>query len=162
MELFPADWQKLLAPETPLFELLARSAILYFAILFLMRIMPRRSAGELATMDLIFALLIADSAAQSLGAYTSVSDGIILIVSLMAWNYLVNSLSHKVKFIERLVSAPPLEIVRNGRMLKRNMRRELLTEEELLSYLRQEGIDDVTQVKVAYVESEGQISVVKG
>ncbi|SNB46255.1 DUF421 domain-containing protein [Geobacter sp. DSM 9736] len=160
MNLFPENWSQVFALQTPLLELIARGAAMYFGIIVLMRLMPRRSGGELAMMDLIFALLIADAAAHALGSYTSVTDGIILVITIMACNYLINTLSYRVRFIERLVSAPPLQIIRDGQLLRRNMRRELLTEEELMSYLRQQGFDRVEEVKAAYVEGEGKITVI--
>src|SRR5690606_41696809 len=52
------------------------------------------------------------------------------------------------------------DLVKKGKMLKRNMRREYLTEEELTDHLRLEGIDDVAEVKAAYVEGDGKISVI--
>lgn len=147
--------------ETPLLELVVRGGLLYLGILLLIRIMPRRSvSGEMATMDLIFALLIAQAAAQSLGVFTSVGDGLVLIIILMGWNYLINALSYRFKFINQLFSTPPLQIIRNGRLLHRNLRREQLTREELLSHLREEGIDKIEDVKIAYVEEEGNITVV--
>ena len=160
MELMPSDWQSVFAPDTPLLELLARGSALYFGILVLMRLMPRRTGGELATMDLIFILLIAEAAAHALGDYTSVTDGIVLIVLFMLWNYVINALSFHVRVVEWLVSTPPLQVIRDGRLLRRNMRREFLTEEELMSHLREQGIDDVSDVKAAYVESEGKVTAI--
>jgi uncharacterized membrane protein YcaP (DUF421 family) len=66
-----------------------------------------------------------------------------------------------VPFIERLVSAPPLQVIRDGKLLRRNMRRELLTEEELMSQLRQQGMDNLNEIKTAFVEGDGQISIIK-
>lgn len=160
MEFLPADWLKIFAPETPLLELVARGAVLYFGVLFLMRVMPRRSVGELSGMDLIFVILIAEAAAHSMGDYKSIGDGIALIVVLMGCNYLVNLLSYYVPFVERLVSASPIQIVKDGRLLRRNMRREFLTEEELMDHLRQEGVKELKDVRAAYVESEGKITVI--
>ena len=56
--------------------------------------MLRRTGGELATMDLIFVFLIAEATSPAMGDFTSVADGILLIVILMTWNYLVNFLSY--------------------------------------------------------------------
>lgn len=161
MILLPDDWTAILGPETPLLEPIARGTILYFGLLVLVRIMPRRTGGELATMDLIFVLLIAEAAAHSLGDYTSLADGAIMIITLMSWNWVVNALSYRVPAIERLVSASPIEIIRRGKLLKRNMRREYLTEEELMSHLRMEGIDGPESVKSAHIESDGRISVIQ-
>ena len=161
MELLPSGWTEIFAPESPLFELVARGSLLYLGIVVLMRFMPRRTGGELATMDLIFVVLVAEAGSHSLGDYTSVVDGLFVILTLMAWNYVVNALSYHVPFIERFFNPRPLLVVRNGRLLRRNMRQEFLTEEELISYLRQQGIDDVKDVKAAYVEPEGKITAIK-
>ncbi|QEA14389.1 DUF421 domain-containing protein [Comamonas flocculans] len=160
MELLPTDWSLIFALETPLGELVLRGAILYFGILFLMRIMPRRTGGELATMDLVLILLITAAASHSLGDYTAIPDGVFLILIIMGFNYIVNALSYHFEFFERLVSLPPLQIIRNGKLLRRNMRREFLTQEELMGYLRQQGIDKIENVKAAYVEGEGKVTVI--
>lgn len=160
MELFPAGWLKVFALETPLFELLVRGTALYLGLLILIRVMPRRTGGELAPMDLIFILLVAEAAAHALGDYSSIGDGAVMIVTLMGWDWLINKLSYHVPAIERLVSAPAIEVVRNGELLRRNMRREYLTEDELMSHLRKEGLDRLADVKSAWIESNGRISVV--
>jgi uncharacterized membrane protein YcaP (DUF421 family) len=161
MELFPGNWAPVFASETPVLELIARGSILYVAVLVLIRLMPRRAGGELATMDLVFAVLIAESAARALGEYSSIVDGLIVIATLMAWNYLLNLLSFRIPSIEQLVSAPPLQVVRKGKLLRRNMRRELLTEEELMEQLRKQGIDEIKDVRAAYVESEGNVTAIR-
>jgi uncharacterized membrane protein YcaP (DUF421 family) len=160
VELLPADWADIFAIETPLLESFARGTALYFGLLALVRFMPRRTGGEFARMDLIFVLLIAEAAAHSLGDYISVADGIAMIIVLMGWNWLINDLSYRVPAIERLVSSPPMPVVRNGILLRRNMRREYLTEEELMSHLRMEGIDTLEDVKSATIEGDGRLSVI--
>lgn len=154
------DWLDIFQLETPLLELLARGSAIYLGVLVLMRLMPRRAGGELARMDLVFLLLIAEAATHGFGEYTTVGDALIVIATLMAWDYLINLLSFRIPLVERLVSAPAVQIVRDGRLLRRNMRREYLTEDELMSFLHQEGVDDLGDVKAAWVESEGKISVV--
>ncbi|RYY63825.1 MAG: DUF421 domain-containing protein, partial [Chitinophagaceae bacterium] len=62
---------------------------------------------------------------------------------------------------EKIVSARPLQIIKGGTLLRRNMRREYITEEELREHLRKEGIEDLKYVKEAFVESDGTISFVK-
>jgi uncharacterized membrane protein YcaP (DUF421 family) len=158
--LLMVDFEKLFKIETPVLELIFKGSAMYLGILLLFRVLPRRTGGEMAMMDLIFVLLIAEAATHSLGGYSSITEGFIVIGTMMTWNYLFNFLSFHLPFVEKLVSAPPLQIIKNGRLLKRNMRREYLTEEELTDHLRLEGIDDVGEVKAAYVEGDGKISVV--
>lgn len=94
------DLKSLFELENSLLELILRGTILYLGILFLMRILPRRTGGELAMMDLIFIILIAEAAAHSLGDYTSVTEGFIMILTLVGWNYVVNLLSYHVLFLK--------------------------------------------------------------
>ena len=103
MELFPPNWAEIFAPGTPLLELIARGSALYFGVFVLVRIMPRRTGGELELMDLIFVLLIAEAAAHSFGGYESVADGLIDIAVLMAWDWSFNFLACRVPGFQRLV-----------------------------------------------------------
>jgi len=160
MELVPSDWSAVFEPDTALFELIARGTILYLAIVALMRILPRRTAGELATMDIILLVLIADAASHALGDYTTIADAIVVIGTIVAWDYLLNVFSFHVPLVEQLVSAPPIQVVRDGELLRRNMRREFLTEEELLSHLRNHGFEDLGEVKAAFIEGEGKITAI--
>lgn len=158
--LLTVNLEALFRIETAVLELIIKGSVMYLGILLLFRVLPRRTGGEMAMMDLIFVLLIAEAATHSLGGYSTITEGFIVIGTMMAWNYLFNFLSYYVPFVEKLVSPPPLQIIKNGRLLKRNMRREYLTEEELTDHLRLEGIDDISEVKAAYVEGDGKISVV--
>ena len=60
-----------------------------------------------------------------------------------------------------MIEPPPLPLIKNGKMLRKNMKLELIKEDELLMELREQGIDDVSKVKEAYIESDGRISVIQ-
>jgi uncharacterized membrane protein YcaP (DUF421 family) len=159
MEFLPSSWMEVFAVETALVELIVRGTILYFAIIVFMRLLPR-IGGELAVMDLVFLLLVAEAAAHGMGEHKTVGDAIVLIATLMAWNYMLNFLSLRVPFIEKLISGSQVQIVRDGRLMRRNMRREYLTEDELMAQLRGHGIEKIEDVKAAYIEGEGQLTVI--
>ena len=161
MEILKLDLAELFHFENSLVTLMVKGTVIYLGILFLFRILPRRTGGEMAMMDLIFVLLIAEAATHSLGGYESITEGFVVILTLMGWNYLINFLSYHSDFIEKMVSAPALPIIKNGKLLHRNMRREYLTKEELMDHLRLEGIEEIGEVKSAYVEGDGKISVVR-
>jgi len=65
-----------------------------------------------------------------------------------------------VRWIERLLSPRRLTLVRDGRMMRRNMRKELMTEEELMSQIRLQGAADLSRVREACMEADGRISVI--
>src|SRR5690554_3021626 len=161
MEILKLGLAELFYIENSFVSLVVRGTMIYLGILFLFRILPRRTGGEMAMMDLIFVLLIAEAATHSLGGYESVTEGFVVILTLMGWNYLINFLSYHSDFVEKMVAAPALPIIKNGKLLRRNMRREYLTQEELMDHLRLEGIEEIGEVKSAYVEGDGKISVVR-
>ena len=160
MILLQVDWNGLFALETPLPELFVIGTVLYVGILILMRWMPRRTGAEISLMDMIWVLLITEAASHSMGDYTSLTDGIILIIIYMGWDYLINILKQRVPGFDRILSSPPLQVIRNGEMIPRNMRKEYLSKDELLSNLREHGIDDIKKVKRAFVEAEGKITAI--
>ena len=161
MEFLQINFAEIFRTETPLLELVFRATILYLGILFLLRIVPRRTGGELATMDLLFVVLIAEATTHSLGSYSSITEGFVVILTLMVLNYTINFLSYHFSFVEKLVSYPPLVVIKDGKLQRRNMRREFLTEGELMEHLRREGIEAIQDVKSAHVESDGQISFIR-
>lgn len=159
--LLPDHWAGLFALETPLLELVLRGVLLYLAILFLLRVMPRRTTGELAAMDLVLILLITEAAAHSLGDYRSLADGVIQILVMALLALSVDFLSHRYAWFRKLTESPPLKIIENGKLLRRNLRREFITLEELHSHLRANDVQDVSEVLCAHVEGEGHITIVK-
>ncbi len=159
MEFLPSSWLHIFAVETPLLEIIGRGTVIYVAVLVFMRLMPR-IGGQLAVMDLVFLLLVAEAAARAMGEYTTIGDALLLIATLMAWNYFLNLLSFHIPFVERLISGSAMQVVRDGRLMQRNMRREYLTEAELMAQLRRQGIDKIEDVKAAYIEGEGELTVI--
>lgn len=160
MRLLPDDWLSIFAPEVPFLKLVARGAVLYFLILFLIGIALRRSSASWTTMDLVFFLLLTNAASHAIGDPSSLADAAVVIATLVACDLLLNLLSYHSPFIEKVVSPPPLEVVRDGKLLRRNMRREFLTEEELMRHLRQQGLEELREVKRAHIEADGSITVI--
>jgi uncharacterized membrane protein YcaP (DUF421 family) len=161
MEFFGSDWAAVFQTDVPIFELIVRGTVLYFVVFIILRSTLRRSAGELSMLDFIFVLLVANGAADAMtGGATSIPAGVITVVTVVAWNYILNSLAFYIPIIERLLSPPPLLVVRDGKMLRRNMRKEFLTEQELMAQLREQGVENVEDVKSAHLEGDGNISVI--
>lgn len=162
MQFFIDTWEEVLRPDISIVESIVRGTILYFAVFVLMRGTLRRTAGELSMLDFIFVLLVANGAADSMtGGAVSISNGLVVMITVIFWNYVLNSLSWYIPALEYLTAPPPLVVVRDGKMLRRNMRREFLTENELMAQLREQGIEEVSNVKEAYIEGDGNISVIE-
>lgn len=156
------DWQRLFGLTVPPVELIVRGSVMYLGLFVLLRLVLKREAGGLGMTDLLVIVLLADAAQNGMtGDYRSITDGLLLVGTILAWSSLLDWLGYHVPWIQRWVHPAPLVLIRNGRMLRRNMRRELITTGELESALRQQGVDDLAMVREARMEGDGRISVVK-
>ena len=155
------DWARLFIPTVPILETFLRGTVVYLALFTLLRLVLKREAGELGITDLLVVVLIADAAQNAMAAdYRSITDGILLVATIVFWSYALDWLGYRVPRFQRFIRPPPLLLVKNGEMLLRNMRRELITPSELMSLLREQGVDDVRRVRAAYMEGDGRISVI--
>ena len=155
------DWKSIFLPDTPLLEIFLRGSLMYITLFVLLRLVLKRQTGTLRMTDLLLITLIADASQNAMaGDYQSLPDGILLVGTIMFWSYAFDWLAFRSEPFRRLIEPPPLPLVRDGELLRRNMRSELITEDELMSHLRKEGIDSVKDVKRACIESDGAISVV--
>lgn len=155
------DWNSLFGLTQPVAETVVRGSVMYLFLLLLFRLVIRRDVGAIGIADILVLVIIADAAQNGIaGDYRSITDGIILIATIASWNLLFDWLSFRFPRFGKLLSQNQLQLVRNGRMVHANMRRELMTEEELRSKLREKGVDDLSQVKSAYMEPDGAVSVI--
>jgi uncharacterized membrane protein YcaP (DUF421 family) len=156
------DWPGLFVPGISMLESTLRCTVVYFVLIALFRILPRRTTGDVGMMDLLLVVLIAEAANSAMASDSmSLIDGVILVITLVGWNYVINKLTFAIPVLERLISQPPLPINENGRLLRRNMSTEQITIEELEHRLRRNGIADVKSVNTATVESDGHITFVE-
>ncbi|HYG42932.1 MAG TPA: YetF domain-containing protein [Bordetella sp.] len=156
------DWPELFRLTVPPLELIVRGSLMYWFILVVLRMAGRRDVGSLGVADMLVLVLIADAAQNGMaGQYQSITDGAILVATIVGWVALIDRLTFFLPWLGRLLEADKVCLVRDGQMLRRNMRREYITPEELMSELRQHGFEDLSSVRRAYIEPDGNISVLK-
>jgi uncharacterized membrane protein YcaP (DUF421 family) len=160
--MFQLDWQQMFVPTVPILEIVLRGTLMYLGLFLLMRFIMRRDPGDLSLADVLLVVILADAAQNGMaGEYRSITEGVILVATLICWNYALDWLAYRSPFMQRILEPPPLLLIKNGRMLKHNMRQEMITEEELRGQLRQHGVATVSEVKEARMESDGHISVIR-
>ena len=137
-----------------------RTIILYLLIIAGIRLMGKRQVGELEPSELVLALIIADLAAVPMQDFgIPLLTGIIPILTLLCITMLLSVLTmHSVKF-RALVCGRPSIIVENGRLHQREMKKNRFTIDELMEELRMKGVTDLSTVKYAILETNGQVSV---
>jgi uncharacterized membrane protein YcaP (DUF421 family) len=159
-KLLHIDWRSTFSPSIGVGEIFLRGTIVYLFLFFLFRLL-RREAGALGISDLLLVVLIADAAQNAMSSgHKSIMDGVILVSVIAFWDYALDWLSYRFPKLRRLLQPPPLLLIKDGRLLRRNMRREMITEDELLGQLREHGAEKLEEVKKCYMESDGQISVI--
>lgn len=145
----------------PIWEIVLRGSTIYLSLILLFRFVVRRDTGAVGTADLLILVLIADASQNAMaGEYKTIADGLVLIATLIGWNLLLNWLAFRFPRLRGLVEADKLLLLRDGKMQRRNMRRELITEEELLAKVRGHGLEKLDDVRRAYLESDGEITVI--
>ena len=156
------DWGELFGLSVSPWELIVRGSAVYWFLVIVFRFVLRRDTGSVGIADILLLVIIADAAQNAMaGEYRSITDGLILISTIIGWNVLIDWLSFRSVRLRRLFEPAPVQLVRDGRILRRNLRREYIVEEELMAKLREEGVDDVKEVKAAYFEADGAFSVIK-
>ena len=143
-------------------ELILRGSLIYWFLFFILRFVLRRDAGSLGLADILMIVLIADASQNGMsGEYKSVGEGMILVGTIVAWNYFFDWMSYRYRWFARFSEPRVVPLVRHGSVLGENLRREMLTLDELKSQLREGGVESIRDVKHARLESDGHISIIK-
>jgi uncharacterized membrane protein YcaP (DUF421 family) len=143
-------------------ELVLRGSAVYAFLFLVFRYVLRRDVGSIGIADLLVLVLIADAAQNAMaGGYTTISDGFVLVATLVGWNYALDWASFHYESVRRWAEPPPLPLVDRGRVLFRNLRREYITPEELEAKLREQGVERLEEVKRATMESDGVVTVIR-
>jgi uncharacterized membrane protein YcaP (DUF421 family) len=148
--------------HVPLAELMLRGTLVYWLLFLIFRFVLRRDVGAVGIADILLLVIVADAAQNAMsGGYDTFAEGAVLVLTIVAWNWLLDVLSFRFAIVRRFATPSRLTLVQRGVPQRRNMRREFITIEELLEKLREQGIEKLTDVKAAYLEGDGQISVIR-
>lgn len=144
----------------PWWELVIRCAIVYFFMLFLLRISGKRQIGQLAPFDLVLLLVLSNAVQNAMNAGdNSLLAGIILASTLILLNYLTGWATFKSKRMEALIEGRPEILIHNGKLFENVMKRQKITHHELNAALRDAGCANMSEVHFAVLENNGNITV---
>ena len=147
--------------ETPVPELIVRGTAVFFILLALIRITGERESGGLGLSDLMVIVLIGSAAADAMtGGGTTVLDGVIPAATILFWSVVVDAVTYRWPRLQIVLKGRPKALITNGRLDRRALRREFISIEELRSQLRIHGLTDFSQVRKAYLEPNGSLSII--
>jgi len=156
------DWGEIFGISVSPLELIIRGTAMYLFLFLLFRVVVRRRVGAIGMADILILVIIADAAQNAMsGEYKSVTEGAILVGTIMFWNVAIDWLNFRVLALRPWLEPPPILLIQNGRILYRNLRHEYVTEDELKAKLREKGVQDYSEVAEAHMESDGNVSVIK-
>src|SRR4029077_9290535 len=121
-------------PELAVGEKIIRAAAVYFFLLVALRLTGKRQLGQMSSFDLVVLLIISNTVQNAIiGNDNSITGGLIGAVTILVLNYGIARLVVANKGFERLLEGSPPVLVHNGKIVEPNMRRELLTHDELMA-----------------------------
>jgi uncharacterized membrane protein YcaP (DUF421 family) len=155
------NWEDVFAFSLSPAEIVLRGTLMYWFLFVIFRFVLRRDIGNVGISDFLFVVIVADASQSALsGDAETVADGFLLVGTLVFWNFFFDYISYKFAFIRRLTEPPSVLLVKDGKPIIRNMRREYITINEIQAKMREEGIEDMNKVKEMRLESDGNISVI--
>lgn len=156
------QWHEMFAIHVAPLDLVVRGTLIYWFLFLVFRFVMRRDVGSMAVSDILLLVIIADAAQNAMADdYKSISEGLILISTILGWNFLLDWAGWRFRWMRRFLYSPRVLLIRDGKVLEQNLSREMITDDDLLNKLHEHGIEKASQVKRAWLEADGEISVIK-
>ena len=138
-----------------------RTSVVYLALLIGLRLAGKRELGQMTTFDLVVLLVISNAVQNAMvGPDVSLNGGVLAAATLLVANWALDRLGLHAAWFRHQLGGTPTVLVNRGEVMAPHLRREGVTEDELLQALREHGVADVESVQLAVLEVDGTISVV--
>ena len=148
------DWLTLLG-------IAGKSAIIYLLVVAGMRVLGNREIGRLNAYDFAFVVIIANAVQNALvGGDQSLAGGLVSALTLLVMNQIYTWLLNRFPWLEKRMLGEPVVLVSDGHVRRNAMQREGVTRDELMAALREHGLTDLQDIRLAVLEVDGDISVV--
>ncbi len=139
-----------------------KAAAAYLIVLFVIRLVGRRTASQQAPIDMVVLFLFGGmSVSAVLGDDKSFTGAMSAIVTVGLMHVAVSWLKLRFVWLERVVDGTPIVVLRKGDWNETLMRRLRMQQADVRTAARQQGIDDMEKVAVAVVERDGKVSIIE-
>lgn len=147
----------------PYLDIIIRSASVYFFMVIALRVFGKKELSQLNTADVILILLISNAVQNAMvGNDTTLLGGIAAATVLFAINFILKKLMYKYKGFGNLLQEKPEILIHNGKMEFSNLKKLNITSDELQEAIREHGVEQFSDVKLAMLEVDGNISIISG
>lgn len=149
-------------PFATLLGIAGRVVVIYLALLTMLRLSGRRELSELSPMELLTMLLISETVSPALtGGDDSLVGGLVAAGTLSALTVLSSILVFRSRIAERIIEGRSSLLIKHGKVDAAVLRQERITNDELHAKLHQHGVMNVRDVAFAFIESDGDITIIK-
>jgi uncharacterized membrane protein YcaP (DUF421 family) len=138
-----------------------RASAVYVLVLILLRLMGKRAVGNFSAFDLLVALMIGEIVDEMIYGDVKFLQGMIPLIVIVLMHEANAWLSYLGHGFDRVLEGTPSILIKDGEFQRNGMRRERMNEEDVMAQLRLQGIDVLREVKLAIVENDGQVSVIR-
>ena len=146
----------------PWWEFSLRAAIVYASLLVLVRLSGKRTVGQFTPFDMILLILLGNAVQNSLiGDDKSILGGLILAATLIIITYVLGMLAARSKKLQSLLEGTAVQVAENGRVDYRKLLKEEVSPADFEEAVRRAGVDGHAQIKSAWIETDGSITIVK-
>ncbi|NMO16503.1 DUF421 domain-containing protein [Pyxidicoccus fallax] len=155
----PFDWPGLWTPDLHPLEVVFRATAVYLFAQLVLRMAGRKEFARSSTFDIVLLLIISVCLRKSIvGDDESLTSAFLGLSTLAAWDRLFSWMAMRSHKAALVLEGRPVELVREGRINEDNLRKSLMSREELLSRLREHGTESVRKVRLAYLEPDGKVT----
>ena len=145
----------------PWWAFVLRACIVYFILLLLIRASGKRTMGQFTPFDMLLVVLLGNAVQNALlGQDASVGGGLLLATTLLLLNWLVGLVSARSARMEALVEGVPVLLARDGKVYQDVLRRELISRADFDKAMRESGVEDIDDIRMAVLETNGHITLV--
>ncbi len=147
----------------PYLDIIIRSIAVYIFMLIAIRIFGKKELSQLNTADIILILLISNSVQNAMvGSNSSLQGGLVAALVLFVVNFAFKKIMYKSKNITNWVQDKPEILIHDGHIEFKTLAKLEITSEELEEVIREHGVEHFTDVRLAMMEIDGNISVISG
>jgi len=138
-----------------------RVTLIYFFLLFGMRVLGKREFGQLSPHEFVILLIIPEMVSSLLNQNDrSLTNAILGTCTIFALIFVTSLLTHRYPKVERIVADAETVLAHKGKFFDDNLNKERVTPEEILAEAHKSGVDSVEGIRWAILESDGKIAIV--
>ncbi len=151
-----AEWHSMFLKLPSLLEKMLRPIIIYVFLVAALRLAGKRELAQLNPFDLVVLLTLSNTVQNAIiGDDNSVTGGVVGATTLLGINYLVVRFLFKHRRLDQLVEGKPTKLIEHGKLQRKELAKELLTESELLTLLHRQGFSSLDEVETCILEPGG-------